>query len=256
MFLAETSLLCPSRRGRMMIVMRRNVVRIGCAVALASAVVLALAPLGTRAGWWTFRGGFTLLRWSVYIGLAGATVSLIGGFLRGRWALAIVGIVLGLAVAAVPWQLRRTAQTVPPIHDITTDVDDPPRFVAVLPLRAGAANPPEYAGASAAEQQRRAYPDIRPLVLQLPAAEAFDRALRVAREMGWEIVATDPSEGRIEAVDTTFWFGFKDDVVIRVGGAGGGSRIDVRSKSRVGRGDAGANAKRIRDFLAKLQQQP
>jgi len=233
--------------------MRRAVLLSGCLIALAALVALALAPLGTRAGWWTFRTGFTLLRWSVYLGAAGAVISLAGGALTRRWALATAAIAIGLVTAAVPWQMQRAARGVPPIHDITTDPANPPAFVAILPLRANAANPPEYAGADVAEQQRRAYPDIQPIVLDMPSAEAFDRALAAARDMGWEIVATEPREGRIEAVDTTFWFGFKDDVVIRVSGSGGGSRVDVRSKSRVGRGDAGANAKRIGDYLARLR---
>jgi uncharacterized protein (DUF1499 family) len=237
----------------MIVTMRRAVLWAGCLIAAASVVALVLGPVGTRAGWWTFRSGFTLLRWSVYLGLAGAAVSLVGGLLSRRWFLAAAALVTGLVVAAVPWQLRRAAGGVPVIHDISTDTRNPPAFVAILPLRANAANPPDYRGPEVAEQQRRAYPDIQPLVLDLPRAEAFDRAIAAAREMDWEIVAAEPADGRIEAVDTTFWFGFKDDVVIRVSGSGGASRLDIRSKSRVGRGDAGANAKRIRAYLARLR---
>jgi uncharacterized protein (DUF1499 family) len=104
-----------------------------------------------------------------------------------------------------------------------------------------------------AEQQRRAYPEVRPLVLDRRAEEAFAKALRAAREMGWEIVSADPAAGRIEAVATTPWFGFKDDVTVRVSGQSGASRIDVRSRSRVGRGDAGANARRILRYLEMLR---
>ena len=105
----------------------------------------------------------------------------------------------------------------------------PPRFVSVVPLRAGAPNPVEYGGPEIAAQQRQGYPDLQPLSLPLPPNQAFDRALATARMMGWEIVASDPPSGRIEATDTTFWFGFKDDVVIRVAPAPNGSRVDVRS---------------------------
>jgi uncharacterized protein (DUF1499 family) len=101
--------------------------------------------------------------------------------------------------------------------------------------------------------QRAAYPDIAPLELALPAAAAFERSLAAARAMGWEIVEADAAAGRIAAVDTTFWFGFKDDVTVRVSPAAAGSRIDVRSTSRVGRGDAGTNARRIRAFLERLK---
>jgi uncharacterized protein (DUF1499 family) len=124
--------------------------------------------------------------------------------------------------------------------------------VAILPLRAGAPNPAEYGGAEVAAQQRAGYPDIGPLILQTLPQQAFDRALAAARDMGWEIVATDPTSGRIEATATTFWFGFKDDVVVRVTPVGDGSRIDVRSVSRVGRSDVGSNAERIKAYLGRV----
>ena len=103
-----------------------------------------------------------------------------------------------------------------------------------------------------ASQQREAYPDLQPVTVEMPPAQAFERALATVQDMGWELVATEADAGRIEATDTTFWFGFKDDVVIRVKPAGGGSRIDIRSLSRVGGGDVGTNAKRIRDYVAAL----
>jgi uncharacterized protein (DUF1499 family) len=143
---------------------------------------------------------------------------------------------------------------VPPIHDITTDTQDPPQFSAILPLRADAPNPPEYEGGEVAAQQREAYPDIQPLRLALDPDVAYTRALNAARSLRWEIVAADPEARRIEATDRTFFFGFADDVVIRVTPAGEGARIDVRSKSRVGRSDVGANARRIRRFLQRVQE--
>jgi uncharacterized protein (DUF1499 family) len=168
---------------------------------------------------------------------------------------AAAGIVIGLAVVAVPSAVIVSARGKPPIHDITTDPDNPPAFVAILPLRAGAANPPEYAGSEVSAQQRRAYPDIQPLVLRANTGEAFDRVLATVRDLGWDVVANDRATGRIEAVDTTFWFGFKDDVVIRITPAAseGSARIDVRSKSRVGVGDVGTNARRVRTLLGRLQ---
>jgi hypothetical protein len=161
--------------------------------------------------------------------------------------------VIGAGVAYVPWQLQQQARSVPPIHDITTDTLEPPEFIAILPLRAGAANPPGYAGEEVARLQQEAYPDIRSYRLDAGADIAFERALAAARKMGWEIVAADPATGRIEATVTTFWYGFKDDVVVRVGAGNGGSVIDVRSKSRVGRSDLGANASRIRTYLETLK---
>ncbi len=91
-------------------------------------------------------------------------------------------------------------------------------------------------------------------MLPLPPPQAFEQALRMARDMGWTIVDSNPGEGRIEATDMTFWFGFKDDIVIRIVPAAQGSRVDVRSVSRVGRSDVGTNAKRIRKFLKKLKE--
>jgi uncharacterized protein (DUF1499 family) len=220
--------------------------------AFGALVLLLVSGPGTRMGWWDFRLGFTLLRWAAY-GAAAAFVfaafALVLGGARRRAALALV---VSLGVFALPWTLQRQARGVPPIHDITTDTDDPPAFVAIVARRAGASNPPGYAGPEVAAQQKRAYPDLAPIVLAEPPDRAFERALAAVRSLGWEMVAADAREGRIEATDTTRWFGFKDDVVIRVRPAPSGSRVDVRSKSRVGRSDVGANAARIRRFRSAL----
>src|SRR6058998_1595895 len=128
------------------------------------------------------------------------------------------------------------------INDITTDTEKPPQFKKPLP----------YGGPQVAEQQRKAYPDIQPAVLAAGPEAAFARALAAAQAMGWDIVDAQPKEGRIEATATTFWFGFKDDVVVRITPLPAGSRIDVRSKSRVGRGDTGTNAQRVRAYLKRL----
>lgn len=140
----------------------------------------------------------------------------------------------------------------PRIHDITTDTVEPPQFVALLARRGLRASPPEYDGLIATAEQRRAYPDIQPLVLSVPASQAFDAAVAAARTMGWEIVASDRAAGRIEAIATTRLLRFKDDVVVRLREEPAGVRVDVRSKSRVGVGDLGTNARRIRRFLAML----
>jgi uncharacterized protein (DUF1499 family) len=170
---------------------------------------------------------------------------------QGAW-LPALGLLIGTAVFVVPLSHWERARQVPPIHDITTDTETPPAFVAILPLRAGAPDPVEYGGPAVAAQQKAAYPDIAPAVLALPPDQAFQRALAAARAMGWKLVAADEPDGRIEATATTFWFGFKDDVVIRLRPQGTGTRVDVRSVSRVGRSDLGTNAVRIRAFLARL----
>jgi len=229
-------------------------IKIALVLSIAGAVLLLAGPLGTRVGMWSFIIGFLMLGLSVLCALVGASVALVAGIKTGQWALPMAAIVIGLAVVSVPSAAILTARGKPAIHDITTDPDNPPLFVAILPLRTGAANPPEYLGGDVAAQQRRAYPDIQPLVLQVNAEQAFNRALTVVRDLGWNVVANDRDAGRIEAVDTTFWFGFKDDVVIRVREMNPGStRIDVRSKSRVGVGDLGTNARRVRTLLDRLQ---
>jgi len=165
----------------------------------------------------------------------------------------VLVLVASAAMLWLPWRWMQQARRLPPIHDVTTDTADPPVFVAVLPLRAGARNSAEYGGDSIAALQQRGYPDIRPLRLDVLPDSAFSRAEDAARAMGWEIVAADAAARRIEATATTRWFGFKDDVVVRVRPDGDtGSRVDVRSVSRVGRSDVGANAARIRAYLARL----
>src|SRR6185369_8526865 len=158
-----------------------------------------------------------------------------------------------MAAFGLPYSWKLKAQKYPRIHDISTDVDNPPRFVAVVPLRPGAL---DYGGAAVAAQQLKAYPDLKTLVLNVPKERAFQSALETAREMGWAIVAEMPAEGRIEATDTTRWFGFKDDIVVRIFPAGERSLVDVRSVSRVGISDVGTNAQRIRSFLGKISHRP
>jgi uncharacterized protein (DUF1499 family) len=226
-------------------------------VALAGLGMLAASGLGVRAGLWDYRTGLTLLRYSAYVGIAGGVLALVAVFASRARGGALVGLLVAAVISGatfgIPFLFSRTARSVPPIHDITTDTADPPQFVAVLPLRAEAPNSAEYAGDSIAALQRAAYPDVQPLRLAATPREAFDRALATAAASGWEIVASNAEEGRIEATATTTWFGFKDDVVIRIRAAPDGSLVDVRSVSRVGRSDVGANAARIQAFMASLQ---
>ncbi len=231
----------------------------GFVLAVVAGVILILAGFGSRLGVWQFRTGFAMLKWGAYGGLVAAFLSLAGTLLAGKKrhlagiASGLAGIVIGATVFAVPLEWRIKAMGVPAIHDITTDIVNPPQFVAILPLRKDAPNPAAYGGPEVAIKQRAAYPDIQPLVLNAPKALAFDQALAAGRAMGWQIVAEEPREGRIEATDTTFWFGFKDDIVVRVTGVDEHrSLVDVRSVSRVGRSDAGTNAARIRAYLARV----
>lgn len=233
---------------------------IGLGAALICAAAAVLAGLGHRWEWWHYRDGLNILRIAGWSALGATVLALIGCIAAGvtgeRRALraGIAGVIVGAITFGFPAYRYYQAQTLPPIHDITTDTDNPPLFVAARALRESAENKLNYSPATAA-LQKQGYPDIVPAVLNVPPAVAFARALAAARAMGWEIVDSAPAEGRIEAVATTLLFGFKDDVVVRVAPLGGGSRVDVRSLSRVGRSDFGTNAKRVRAFLQELKAQ-
>ncbi len=237
-------------------------IHLGAGLAAMALLLLVASPLGWRAGWWHYRVSFFwLMPFSAYVAIAAVALNIVAlGFgrtalgMRALWT-AGVAIALGAALVYVPWQYRQTLNAVPRIHDISTDTDDPPAFVAALPARAAErANSTAYEGPEVARRQKAAYPDIAPLRVALPRAEAFKRALDAARAMpGWTIIASDPESGRIEANDTSRWFRFVDDVVIRVRADGAGSRIDVRSESRQGRSDFGVNARRVRAYLAELK---
>ena len=222
------------------------------AVALVALAMLALSGPLTRFDVWSYRTGLIVFRWSTYVGIAAAllaAVALLLPSVRSRGAkLPIVALLIGLLVLYPPFAFLKRARAVPPINDITTDTENPPRYMTTT--RA-------YPGAEFARQQRAAYPDIVPQQLPMAPRDAFARALTTAEAMGWEVVGRDAAAGTIEAVDTTKWFGFKDDIAIRVRAADPGSpnlsQLDVRSKSRVGRSDLGTHAQRIRAYLQHLK---
>lgn len=233
----------------------------GLALAVLAGLALLAAGPGHRFGWWSFATGFTVLRWAAYGGLAAAVVSAaaliaapLQGHRRGMFR-ALAGLAIGLTTIGIPTYFLQTARAVPPIHDITTDTEDPPAFDALLPLRADAPNPAEYGGEQVAAQQREAYPDLGPVRSPLPPEAAFEAAMAAVREMDWTLIDADQAEGRIEAIDRTLWFGFTDDIVIRVRPGDPGSRVDIRSVSRVGVSDVGKNAARIRAYVAELEDQ-
>jgi uncharacterized protein (DUF1499 family) len=230
---------------------------LGLVIGVLFAAAGLAAGLGARLGLWHFRVGFQILQWATYAALAVIVVSLVGAVLaqlrdlRRARTMGLLGLALGLATAAPPLYQYYIAMHVPSIHDISTDTVNPPTYVAVVARRANSDNSLEP-DADTARKQAEAYPDIKPVVVQIAPAQALARAESAARGMGWEIVAVDPQAMRIEATATTTMFGFKDDVVIRVAAEGSGSRVDVRSASRVGKSDVGANARRIRAYLKEF----
>ena len=241
-------------------------------LAVAMALATLIAPLGYRLELWGYRTGFAILRgvvpYGIYVAVAGLVVAVVMGILGKKWQMAntpklISFGVIAAIVAAVTWYVPQTYlepddEDYPSIHDISTDTINPPQFVAVLPLRADADNGVEYGVSRDMNPElliqltREAYPDLKPVVLNSPPNDAFFRALAAVETLGWELVDANRQEGRIEATDSTFWFGFKDDIVIRIEPQGNGSRVDARSVSRVGKGDIGINARRLRMFFEEL----
>ena len=231
---------------------------LACAIAAFSLILLAASGSAYRIGVLSLQNAFELLRWGAYAGIAAMVAALLAGAwayrrgARARMLLAGTAFVAGLVAFGIPFQWQRMASSLPPIHDVTTDLENPPVFDAVVSLRANAQNTLDRP-AELAQQQRQGYPDLAPITLPIPADQAFDRSLAAAQDAGWRIVTADKGSGRIEATDTTRWCGFEDDVVVRLTPWGAGTRVDVRSVSRVGRGDAGTNARRIQQYLDALQ---
>ncbi len=201
---------------------------------------------------------FFAMRIAVIVGAVAIVLALIQIiFMRNTLSWPVTGVAVVCAAVAVimPLSMMNKAKSVPAIHDISTDLVNPPKFVAILPLRADAPNPAEYQGEEIAKQQRQAYPEMQTLVLSQSPDEVFDAALAAVQSMGLEVVSQNPNAGIIEAFDTTTWFGFIDDVVIRIQAQGDTTLLDARSKSRVGKSDIGKNAERLTVLLSKVQDQ-
>jgi uncharacterized protein (DUF1499 family) len=228
-------------------------------VALLAVVTVWSPGLAHRFHFLTLTGafdvaiiGFVLGMLALAIALAGLLLALFGRV--GRYRLrALLALVLGLLAFVPPLMFAHRVRAAPAIHDISTDTAHPPAFQALLSQRTGATNPPLYGGPEVAAVQHAAYPDIQPLQFDTLPANTFDAASDVARSMGWKIAATDPRAGRIEATATTFWFGLQHDVVIRVQPDAHGTRVDIRSESRVGNNDMGIDAAIVRAFSRKLR---
>ena len=228
-------------------------------VGVVAALAVLLAGLGYRQGVLPLGGAIGTVRWAATAALVAALVALLVGISNatrerpdvGRTAMA--ALLLNLLVATPPLWFYHQVQTLPRIHDVSTDTAKPPAFQAVLPLRQGARNPVDYLPATA-EQQKAGYPDIVPLALAVPPQAALESAERVARALGWQVVAVDAKIGRLEATATSRLFGFVDDVVVRITPTARGCVVDVRSLSRVGGSDFGANARRVRSFIDRLQR--
>jgi hypothetical protein len=253
---------------------------IGSLVCVVIGAAIALtASYGHGLGWWSYPIGLEILIPGFVLGVAGVVL---GGLWLTRalsgnnsvgWKFGAAGLAGSLLLAGIPLNQARLYLVSPPIHDISTDPEYPPPFVALLPLRAGAENGPEYDGMKlvhydgrethTAAAQKKAYPDIKPYVALLnpgqdpaihPGKVLFWRAFERAKDAGWDIVYFDEKEGRIEAVHTSFWFGLKQDISIRVKLAGRiGAKLDIRAKSRTGQNDMGETAALVRSYIKSLK---
>ncbi len=164
--------------------------------------------------------------------------------------LVIIALIISLIPAGVIAPQMGKAREVPQIHDITTDTTNPPAFIKLLPVRKQSPNGFEYGSEDMPAEElaaltMEAYPEVKPIISDLSVAEAVEKAAATLEAMGMKVAEVDVEAGRVEATATTFWFGFKDDVIVRVVAEGDGSKIDLRSMSRVGRSDIGVNAARI-----------
>lgn len=226
--------------------------------AVIAAALLPIGALGARVGLWPFTIGFLALAVGSVLAVIGAFGGLAGIIVARKRGLAsdLPPIYLGTAVSVlilgVMGMQFNAASSVPPIHNISTDTDDPPQFVEVVALRGASSNPLALDAERIAPLQKEFYPWVETLVMRSSTSDAFQKALSALEDLGLEIVATHPDLGLIEATDTTFWFGFKDDVAVRVREYPKGSIIDVRSVSRVGQSDLGVNARRIGEILSRI----
>ena len=229
--------------------------------AVIGAVLLLMGGLGTRLGMWSYNGGFTVASGGIllasagfFLGVIGYVVALRKGLSTERSSILIALVICTILLVQVGMQMNALA-SVPAIHNISTDTQDPPAFDALVAVRvAEGANPLVYDANVLAEPQRQAYPWVQTLELPTNPGILLNEAVSVLEDMGLAVVNVSAEQGIIEATATTFWFGFKDDVVIRVReSAVGGSVIDVRSVSRSGQSDLGANAKRIGTILQGLR---
>ena len=251
--------------------------KIGGLASLVLGLGLGLLTLASAAGiwlgFWDFRRGFSLLgaanqygQWLAWACLLLAAATLIASQLlkvknAGKFvSIAAIGALVAWVAYLIPESFRPGENVnYPPIHDISTNRVNPPEFFAVAPLRADAPNTLIYGGSNNMTSERlieltnEAYPDLVTQRYSESVNVIFEKALVAVDDLGWELVAQDASAGRIEATDTTFWFRFKDDVVIKIDQQGSDTVVDVRSVSRVGTGAVGANAIRMRKLFALLE---
>ena len=224
-------------------------------VSLSAFLLVALPGPLYKYGVVDLGTAFTAFKFGVFAGIA-TLILLVLQILFKRKTVTlgstIMALLLSTIAIAIPLSMLNKGKSVPPIHDISTDLVNPPEFVAIAPLRADAPNPVEYAGVEVATQQRAAYPELQTLNYTQSKSELVEATKQAIDHLGWQLVNIDTNQGIIEATDRTMWFGFKDDVIVRITDNGSKRLVDIRSKSRVGGSDLGKNAERIHGFIEEL----
>jgi uncharacterized protein (DUF1499 family) len=224
--------------------------------AVVSIIIVRFGFLEMRPALATFFGALACAGLSILVGLA-AFVAIWQNGSRGM-SLILLAMLIDVAILAYPAYLGLQYRKLPPIHDITTDPIDPPRFDALARLRTGdGANTAVYAGLYSAELQRAAYPDVEPVDLDVPVQRAYEVTLALVTKRKWLIIDERAPQlprriGRIEAVARTPIMGFREDVSIRVTPDGEGSRVDIRSSSRYFESDLGSNASRVTRLIEDI----
>ncbi|WP_076417024.1 DUF1499 domain-containing protein [Colwellia sp. UCD-KL20] len=215
-----------------------------------------LAVIAYRLHLWSMGTSFKIIQFTGYASIVVLLIAIIIGlfalFTKQQQVIkssAIVAILLAIPAVGLSLQAAK-AKSLPFLHQVSTDTVSLPQFQAVLALRGEGTNPLEYNSEKLAPLQQEAYPELKPIISNLNTEQAFNKAVDTAIKLGWEVVAKDIKQGMIEAVDTTLLWGFKDDVAIRIQATDTGSKIDLRSISRIGGTDLGANAKRIKSFIS------
>jgi uncharacterized protein (DUF1499 family) len=216
------------------------------------ALLVLLAGPATKFGLLPWQAGLGIFALAALLAGIGGLFSVVSLLRRRGGRVTVIAAVAGIAAFAVLMATVVAGRAVPPINDITTDFANPPAFVTITAATRGADAAPLSYDPGFAAQQAAAYPEVRPLIVASPPDEIFPKMLAAAKAMGWEIASSDPASGRIEATATVPWWGFKDDIVVVTSPNGGGTRVDVRSKSRVGKSDLGVNAERIQEYLGRI----
>ena len=237
----------------------RSLSLIALIVGVIPALIYCGMTLGYRMDMVSLGAVFGAMRsWLTYAMMGGTALlvlAVILSFVSGRGGLGVLALIAAVGSAAAvmgPLQMKKIGESVPPIHDITTDTENPPEFMETAAMRTEEERPAAYDRGQTA-QQLEAYPDLLPIHVTEAPEVAYDVCLAAAEAIGLEIAGSNASAGHIEGTATTRWFGFKDDVVFRIRpDTSGGAIIDIRSKSRVGLSDLGANAARIRELRDRI----